>query len=158
MAWTLSLAFGLFALPAQSQTQSINLYTTREPGLIQPLLEAFSTQTGIRVATVFLKDGLLERVKAEGTHSPADVLMVVDIGNLFDLVEANLFQPIQSEVLTQAIPILYLASKFLEQESAPLALLPHLELVVLLLMRISSILATYLFNLFQRQNSNLLEM
>ena len=104
LAWALSLAFGLFALPAQAQTQSINLYTTREPGLIQPLLDAFTKQTGIRVGTVFLKDGLLERVKAEGIHSPADVLMVVDIGNLFDLVEANLFQPIQSEVLTQAIP------------------------------------------------------
>jgi len=103
-AWALSLALGLFALPALAQTQNINLYTTREAGLIQPLLDAFTQQTGIRVGTVFLKDGLLERVKAEGTHSPADVLMVVDIGNLFDLVEANLFQPIQSEVLTQAIP------------------------------------------------------
>jgi iron(III) transport system substrate-binding protein len=76
----------------QAQTQTINLYTTREPGLMKPLLEAFTTQTGIKVATVFLKDGLLERVKAEGMSSPADVLMAVDIGNLLDLSESKLFQ------------------------------------------------------------------
>ena len=44
----------------------VTLYTTREPGLIQPLLTAFSSQTGVKVNTVFVKDGLLERVKAEG--------------------------------------------------------------------------------------------
>lgn len=88
----------------QAQTQSINLYTTREPGLMKPLLEAFTAQTGIKVATVFLKDGLLERVKAEGVSSPADVLMAVDIGNLLDLSESKLFQAINSEVLNAAIP------------------------------------------------------
>ncbi len=89
---------------AQAQTQTVNLYTTREAGLMQPLLDAFTAQTGIKVATVFLKDGLLERVKAEGASSPADVLMVVDIGNLLDLSEAKLFQNIQSEVLNATIP------------------------------------------------------
>jgi iron(III) transport system substrate-binding protein len=98
-----ALAFALCA-GAQAQTQSINLYTTREPGLMQPLLEAFTTQTGIKVATVFLKDGMLERVKAEGVNSPADVLMVVDIGNLLDLSEANLFQVINSTELSTTIP------------------------------------------------------
>ena len=88
----------------QAQTQSINLYTTREPGLMKPLLEAFTAQTGIKVATVFLKDGLLERVKAEGVSSPADVLMAVDIGNLLDLSESKLFQAINSEALNTAIP------------------------------------------------------
>ena len=88
----------------QAQTQTINLYTTREPGLMQPLIEAFTTQTGLKVATVFLKDGLLERVKAEGVSSPADILMVVDIGNLLDLSEAKLFQPITSDLLSTTIP------------------------------------------------------
>lgn len=100
-AFTLTLCAGA---QAQTQTQSINLYTTREPGLMKPLLEAFTAQTGIKVATVFLKDGLLERVKAEGTGSPADVLMVVDIGNLLDLSESKLFQAIDSNVLSAAIP------------------------------------------------------
>jgi len=103
-----SVVFTVLALVlcsgVQAQTQAINLYTTREPGLMQPLLEAFTTQTGIKVATVFLKDGLLERVKAEGVNSPADVLMVVDIGNLLDLSEANLFQAINSSELNAIIP------------------------------------------------------
>lgn len=98
-AFALALCAGV-----QAQTQTINLYTTREPGLMQPLIEAFTTQTGIKVATVFLKDGMLERVKAEGMNSPADVLMVVDIGNLLDLSEANLFQAITSAELNATIP------------------------------------------------------
>src|SRR5690606_34475209 len=63
----------------------VNLYTTREPGLIQPLLDAFTASSGIEVNTVFVRDGLLERVRAEGERSPADVLMTVDTGNLLDL-------------------------------------------------------------------------
>ncbi|NLB57836.1 MAG: Fe(3+) ABC transporter substrate-binding protein, partial [Gammaproteobacteria bacterium] len=80
------------------------LYTTREPGLIQPLLDAFTASSGIKVNTVLLKDGLLERLGAEGERSPADVLMVVDTGNMLDLVEAGHTQPLQSDALEAAIP------------------------------------------------------
>lgn len=83
---------------------SLNLYTTREPGLIKPLLEQFTQHSGIKVNTVFVKDGLLERVKAEGTRSPADMLMVVDIGNLLDLVEGGVTQPVHSKILEATIP------------------------------------------------------
>ena len=82
----------------------VNLYTTREPGLITPLLETFTKDTGVKVNTVFVKDGLIERVKTEGDKSPADVLMTVDIGNLLDLVEAGVTQPVESAALTEAIP------------------------------------------------------
>lgn len=82
----------------------VNVYTTREPGLIQPLLDRFSEETGIKANAVFLKEGLAERVAAEGENSPADVMMVVDYGALTDLVERGLTQPIQSETLEAAIP------------------------------------------------------
>lgn len=82
----------------------VSLYTTREPKLIQPLLEEFTKDTGIKVNTVFVKDGLIERVKAEGAKSPADVLMTVDIGNLLDLVDAGITQPITSTILNDSIP------------------------------------------------------
>jgi len=82
----------------------VNLYTTREPGLITPLLETFSKDTGVKVNTVFVKDGLIERVKTEGDKSPADILMTVDIGNLLDLVEAGITQPVESATLDGAIP------------------------------------------------------
>jgi len=87
-----------------ADAKEVNLYTTREPKLILPILEKFTDNTGIKVNTVFVKDGLIERVKAEGDKSPADVLMTVDIGNLLDLVENGVTQPIKSEVLNNAIP------------------------------------------------------
>ena len=89
---------------ADAAPGEVNLYTTREPGLIQPLLDAFTASSGIEVNTVLLKDGLLERLGAEGARSTADVLMVVDTGNMLDLVEAGHTQPLQSDVLASAIP------------------------------------------------------
>ncbi|WP_063532671.1 Fe(3+) ABC transporter substrate-binding protein [Burkholderia sp. MSMB1589WGS] len=100
-----ALAFALaVAAPAAHAANEVNLYTTREPKLIQPLVDAFTKQSGIAVHTVFVKDGLLERVKAEGARSPADVLMTVDIGNLLDLVDGGLTQAVRSASLDGAIP------------------------------------------------------
>lgn len=100
----LALAIGSLSGTALADSQELNLYTTREPGLIIPLLEAFTAETDIKVNTVFVKDGLIERVKAEGVRSPADLLMTVDIGNLLDLVEAQITQPVDSPILQEAIP------------------------------------------------------
>jgi len=95
----------LVLMPARpASAQEINLYTTREPGLMKPLMDGFTKTTGIKVNSIFVKDGLTERVAAEGAQSPADVLMTVDIGNLIDLVEKGLAQPVQSPVLEQAVP------------------------------------------------------
>lgn len=96
---------GLAVLAASSASaQEINLYTAREPGLIQPLIDSFTKSTGVKVNTIFVSAGLAERVAAEGTRSPADVLMTVDIGALVDLVEKGLTQPVRSSVLESAIP------------------------------------------------------
>ena len=92
------------SLASSVSAEEVNLYTTREPRLIQPLLDEFAKDTGVKVNTVFVKDGLIERVKAEGDKSPADILMTVDIGNLLDLVEAGVTQPVDSDVLRDAIP------------------------------------------------------
>src|SRR5690606_4787527 len=94
----------LSALPAAASAADVSLYTTREPKLTQPLLDEFTKDTGIKVNTVFVKDGLIERVKAEGEKSPADLLMTVDIGNLLDLVEAGITQPVESKILNETIP------------------------------------------------------
>ncbi|KQW64611.1 Fe(3+) ABC transporter substrate-binding protein [Variovorax sp. Root411] len=94
----------LTALPAHAANDELTLYTTREAVLIQPLISAFSAQSNIKVNTVFVKDGLLERVKAEGARSPADVLMTVDIGALMDLVDGGVTQPVKSPALESAIP------------------------------------------------------
>lgn len=82
----------------------LNLYTSREPKLVQPLLDAFTAETGVKVNTVFLKDGIAERVAAEGASSPADLLMAVDAGNMADLVDKGLTQAIASEAVLAAVP------------------------------------------------------
>jgi len=102
LALTSVMLFGV-GVPAMAQGV-VTLYTTREPGLIQPLLDAFTQSSSIKVDTVFVKDGLIERVKAEGENSPVDVLMTVDFGNLIDLVEAGLTQSVHSHILEDAIP------------------------------------------------------
>lgn len=89
---------------AMANAEELNLYTTREPKLVEPLLASFTEKTGITVNTIFLKDGMPERVEQEGEASPADVLMTVDIGNLSDLVDRGLTQPISSAALEAAIP------------------------------------------------------
>lgn len=103
---TLLLAGAAFvALGSQaSARQAVNLYTTREPGLVRPLIEAFEKKTSIKVNTVFVKEGLAERVAAEGARSPADVLMEVDMGKLVDLVNRGVAQPLKSAVLEAAVP------------------------------------------------------
>lgn len=98
-------AAAAFLAPAGAQAEEVvNIYTTREPGLAQPLFDSFSQKSGIKVNTVFVKDGLAERVKAEGASSPADVLMTVDVGNLLDLVDQGITQPVKSDTLEKAIP------------------------------------------------------
>ena len=60
----------------------VNVYSYRQPFLIEPLFEKFTQTTGIGVRVIFAKKGLVERVKTEGENSPADVLLTVDISRL----------------------------------------------------------------------------
>jgi iron(III) transport system substrate-binding protein len=99
-----ALASASTLVPQAAAAEEVNLYTTREPGLINPLLEDFTAKTKIKINTVFVKDGLAERVAAEGDRSPADVLMTVDFGNMLDVVDKGVTQPITSEVLNKAVP------------------------------------------------------
>jgi iron(III) transport system substrate-binding protein len=87
-----------------AQPKELNLYTTREPALVQPLLEAYSAASGVKVNTIFMKDGMAERVASEGKRSPADVLMAVDFGNLTDLADKGVTQSINSKILETAVP------------------------------------------------------
>jgi iron(III) transport system substrate-binding protein len=96
------LTAGTFANAALAQ--DVNLYTTREPALLNPVLEAFTKDTGIKVNAVFLKDGLQERVRAEGANSPADVMLMVDVGEINAAVEAGITQPVKSDIVDKTVP------------------------------------------------------
>jgi len=87
----------------------VNVYSYRQPYLIEPLLKEFTQATGIKVNVIFAEKGLIERIEAEGRNSPADVLLTVDIGNLTQATAAGIAQPIRSDTLDAAIPEAYRA-------------------------------------------------
>ena len=89
--------------PAAAQGQ-VNIYSYREPGLINPLLKAFTDKTGIKTNVIFAADGLIERMTAEGQGSPADLLFTVDAGRLSEAKDAGLTQAVDLPVLSVNIP------------------------------------------------------
>ncbi len=99
---TIAALTALIALPTLAA--EVNVYSYRQPELIDPLTDAFTEQTGIEVNTVFLRKGLLERLEAEGNRSPADLVFTVDISRLTELVDAELTQPVTSDTLSANIP------------------------------------------------------
>lgn len=98
----LTLALCTTALPALAE--EVNIYSHRQPELIQPLIDAFTAETGITVNVAFIDKGMVERLQAEGDRSPADLVLTVDIARLTQVVEAGVTQPVQSEVLEANIP------------------------------------------------------
>lgn len=101
------IAFGALTLGALPALADVNVYSYRQPELIQPLFDAFTDETGIKVNVAFINKGLVERLKAEGTRSPADLVMTVDISRLNGVVEAGVTQPVTSKVLSENIPAEY---------------------------------------------------
>jgi iron(III) transport system substrate-binding protein len=84
--------------------QEVNVYSHRQPELIQPLVDAFTAETGIKVNVAFVDKGMAERLQAEGDRSPADLVLTVDIARLMQIVEADVIQPVQSDVMEANIP------------------------------------------------------
>ncbi|MGE6743296.1 Fe(3+) ABC transporter substrate-binding protein [Allorhizobium pseudoryzae] len=72
----------------------VNIYSYRQPELIQPLLDAFTKETGITTNVLFLDKGLVERIRAEGANSPADVILTVDIQRLTEAKDGGVVQPV----------------------------------------------------------------
>lgn len=82
----------------------VNIYSHRQPFLINPFLEKFTAETGIKTNVVYATKGLAQRLKAEGKNSPADVILTVDIGRLYIYDDLDLLASIDSDVLDKNIP------------------------------------------------------
>ena len=95
---------GLALCTGAALAQEVNVYSHRQPELVQPLFDAFTAQTGIAVNVAFVNKGMAERLKAEGARSPADLVMTVDIARLAQVVAAGVTQPVISETLNTNIP------------------------------------------------------
>ena len=101
---TAALALCALTLASTAVAQEVNVYSYREPALIQPLMDAFTAQTGVAVNVAFLNKGLIERLRAESRRSPADLVFTVDISRLHGVKDAGLTQPVQNDALTNNIP------------------------------------------------------
>ena len=99
-------AAALTAAPAFADGE-VNIYSYRQPFLIQPLIDAFTAETGIKTNVIFASKGLGERIAAEGENSPADVLLTVDIGRLDGAKQLGITQPVTSDVVNENIPAQY---------------------------------------------------
>lgn len=92
------------ALANPALANDVNVYSYREPDLIKPLLEDFTKSTGIKVNFIYAKDGLIERMQAEGANSPADVLLTPEFGLLTRAKDAGVTAASTAPELTAAIP------------------------------------------------------
>ena len=90
---------------ASAQEQVLNLYSARHYQTDEALYANFTKTTGIKINRLDGKeDELVERIRNEGTASPADILITVDAARLEVADSLGLFQPISSKVLDERIP------------------------------------------------------
>ena len=94
---------GLLAAPAAGAAE-VNLYSYRQPFLIEPILAKFTEETGIEVNVVFANKGMIDKIRAAGANNPADAILTVDIGRLDELAKAGLLESVRSSVLEANVP------------------------------------------------------
>ncbi len=101
-----ALACGVIA-PTAMAAEEVNVYSYRQPFLVEPMFDEFTKETGIEVNVKFAKKGLAEKLAQEGEYSPADVILTVDISRLAELSNKDLVQPVNSKIIEANIPAQY---------------------------------------------------
>ena len=94
----------LIALTSTGLAGELNIYSHRQPFLIKPFIEAYEAETGTKVNIVYASKGLAQRLQAEGSRSPADLILTVDIARLHVYADKKLLAPVSSRILTETIP------------------------------------------------------
>ena len=101
---TLATVTSAFSFAPAYAEGEVNVYSYRQQFLVEPLLQAFTNKTGIKVNIVYSNKGLLERLEQEGRNSPADVMLTPDIGPMYDGAEKGLFATIDSATIERNVP------------------------------------------------------
>lgn len=101
-----SLSFSIVAtLTGTAFSQDLVVYSARKAHLIKPVFERYTKETGVNIKFITDKAPvLLQRIKAEGDNTPADLLMTVDAGNLWHAANEGVLAPVTSEILSTHIP------------------------------------------------------
>ena len=104
--WLATLAsLATLATPTAAADSELNLYSARHYQTDEALYANFTKQTGIKINRIEAKeDELLERLKNEGSQSPADVFITVDATRLDQADQLGLFAPVKSSLLEARIP------------------------------------------------------
>lgn len=91
---------------ASAVADDLVVYSARKEHLIKPLFDAYTAKTDVKITYITGKAGaLLERLKAEGASTPADLFITVDAGNLWHAAEEGVLAPVDSSILTENIPL-----------------------------------------------------
>ena len=101
---TISLVVGSAAFAERNSEPEVNIYSYRQPHLIQPLLDRFTRETGIKVRLLSIQKGMVARLQEEDELSPADAILTVDIGRLASIVEKGFAQPVFAPEIDANVP------------------------------------------------------
>lgn len=93
--------------PSVIAAEEVNVYSYRQPFLVEPMFKEFTKETGIKVNVKFAKKGLAEKLAQEGEYSPADVVLTTDISRLAELTNKELVQAVNSDVIEANVPAQY---------------------------------------------------
>ena len=105
-----ALALSVMAGNIQA-ADDIVVYSSRIDELIKPVFDKYTEKTGVKVKFITDKEApLMARLKAEGGNTPADILITVDAGNLWQAEQMGILQPLNSEVIKANIPAQYRSS------------------------------------------------
>jgi iron(III) transport system substrate-binding protein len=101
-----AVASAAFTAPSMA-AEEVNVYSYRQPFLVEPMFKAFTEETGIKVNVMFSDKGLAEKIKQEGEYSPADVVLTTDISRLVELADKEVVQSVNSDTINGNIPSQY---------------------------------------------------
>jgi len=105
-----ALALGIGVSQAQAADEVV-VYSSRIDELIKPVFDAYTAKTGVKVKFITDKEApLMARIKAEGDNTPADLLLTVDAGNLWQAEQMGILQPMKSAIVDANIPSQYRSS------------------------------------------------
>lgn len=100
-------ALSMLVSPVYADSGEVNIYSYRQPFLIEPITDEFTKQTGIKVNILYAKKGIAEKLEREGKYSPADMVLTADFNRLLDITSKGLTQANHDAVLTETIPAQY---------------------------------------------------
>ena len=95
---------GSLAATGDALAAELNIYSHRQPFLIEPFIKAYAKQTGTNINIVYASKGLAQRLQAEGARSPADVILTVDIARLNVYADKKLLAQVNSKTLQANVP------------------------------------------------------